>query len=766
MPLHRFSVPLLRSDDADSIRDLFTHVVSDGPGLLVGDGEAAIQIVLRERGFLVKDLGPLPPARAEEDARRPQARGRIGRQRTRPPPPSEPGYATIVISGPLLPEWAGMLARVGVRLTERTGEQTYVAALGAESWAAVDGLPFVVRASRYDPRPPEPLVPGAPLLPRASSISSRIRRGAGNLRYALQDTRASAAADATGAHDVWLHAPEDVGLFLAEAEAAGVPVVGSGGRRVRIGALSGSQLDTVRRMPGVAWVEPHRERRVHNGRASELMCVLPVQTDVSGLGLSGRGQVVAVADTGIDINHPDLEGRLRAVIARGRPGNPADDSGHGTHVAGSVAGTGSASGGRVRGIAPEAEMVFQALSDDSGALAGLPISLEELFDEAYDAGARVHNCSWGAATESRYAADALEVDAYMHRRPDYLVIVSAGNDGTAATPRHASAGAVDWLSICSPGTSKNALVVGASRSDRNEGGYAARTYNEVWPDSYPTPGIGEDRVSGDASRLAAFSSRGPCTDRRIKPDLVAPGTDVLSTRASGVPDESFWGQYPDPRYAYLGGTSMAAPLVSGCAALVRQYYEERRNHLPSAALIKATLVNGTEWLTGTDAVADHPGFPNVHQGFGRVCLSRSLGVGEGEVAFIDTWGWGADDQPIGFTGAAARWLVHVSGPGEVRVCLAYTDAPGRGLQNDLNLIAQRTAADLSPLAPPVPGNADRAFALGELDSDNNVEAIRIDFTGPGHLLLQVVGSNLLHNPQPFALVVSGPLEPSIPLESW
>ena len=759
MPLHRYAVTLLRREDVDSIKDLFTHIVSDGPGLLVADGEPEIQSDLRRRGFLVKDLGPAPPLRSREDARRPQTRGRTGRARVAARLPGEPGYATIVISGPLLPEWAVRLAGVGARLTERLGEQTYVAAMDTESWAAVAELPFVTQVTRYDPRPPQPLVTAPSPPPQERSARSLIRRGAGRLRYTVQHLRASAAGENVE-HDVWLHTADDAGRFLLEAEAAGVSVMGHGGRRVRIATVSRSKLDLVRRMAGVAWVEPHRERRLHNERASELICVPPVQAGPSGLGLFGRGQIVAIADTGIDADHPDLRDRLRTVISRGRPGNPTDDNGHGTHVAGSVAGTGLASGGRIRGIAPEAELVFQSLSDDSGALTGLPVSLEELFEEAFDANARIHNCSWGAATESQYAVDALEVDAYMHRRPDFLIVISAGNEGTAAAPRHASTGAVDWLSLCSPGTSKNALVVGASRSDRNHGGFAEHTYREVWPEDYPAAGIGDDRISGDASRLAAFSSRGPCTDRRIKPDVVAPGTDVLSTKASGAPDGSFWGQHSDVHYAYMGGTSMAAPLVSGCAALVRQYYEERRDHLPSAALVKATLVNGTEWLTGADAVADHPGFPNVHQGFGRVCLARSLGVGHREeVAFVDTWGWAAEDQPIGFTGAAGRWLVHVSGPGEVRVCLAYTDPPGRGLQNDLNLIVQRVRADESPLAPPVPGNAGRPFALGELDSDNNVEVVRLDFTGAGHLLLQVVGSNLLHGPQSFALVVSGPLDP-------
>src|SRR6185312_2068126 len=127
----------------------------------------------------------------------------------------------------------------------------------------------------------------------------------------------------------------------------------------------------------------------------------------------------------------------------------------------------------------------QSLLDAGGHLGGLPVSLADLFDAAYQQGVRIHNNSWGSATASRYTIDATDVDEFVGTHRDMLLVISAGNDGVAEPHLNSKAGFVDWLSIGSPAACKNALTVGASRSSRAAAAYAPHTYGELWGQTFP-----------------------------------------------------------------------------------------------------------------------------------------------------------------------------------------------------------------------------------------------------------------------------------------
>lgn len=479
-------------------------------------------------------------------------------------------------------------------------------------------------------------------------------------------------------------------------------------KNMTIAKLNSNSLANIAKLNSVKYIEPNPEYTLFNDIAKGYMDV----DDMWNLGYDGTNQVVAVCDTGLDTGvndssmHLDFQGRINSLIALGR--ETADDPhGHGTHVAGSVLGDGARSNGQYAGMAPNANLVFQSVLDSRGGLGGLPSDLNTLFAQAWTAGARIHTNSWGAAVYGDYTTDSQAVDEYVWNN-DMIILFAAGNEGDGST-------GTDYDSIGAPATAKNCITVGASENYR------------------PSEGTSAD----DPNEIAWFSSRGWCEDGRIKPDIVAPGTWILSTKSTLAPDNSFWDIY-DNYYAYMGGTSMSTPLTAGAVAVARQYMQENWNHTPSPAMMKAAIING-----GTDLGF---GYPSADQGWGRISLTDSLTAKEYKYE---------DETNSLSTGQSQNFSYAVeSNNHPLKISLVWTDYPASttasiALVNDLDLKIT------SPSGTVYYGNDFSSPYNSSYDRINNVENIFIDNPEVGTYTVEVSAYNIPQGPQPFALFSSG-----------
>jgi len=506
-------------------------------------------------------------------------------------------------------------------------------------------------------------------------------------------------------------------------------------------------LKYILKAPLLLWVEELGEVGLDNNVASDIIDVNEVR---GSLNLTGRGVIVAVADTGLDNGrndntmHPDFRGRIRAAHAWGRSGNWSDadihinnsgvityKGGHGTHVAGSVLGNGTASNGTIKGMAPEAYLVIQSLMTSTGSLA-VPSNYTLLFSQAYSDGARIHTNSWSSrstSTYGNYTTRSYYIDYYTWLRKNFTILYSAGNQQSYGNG-----------SVSTQATSKNCIAVGASENYRpNLSSYA-----------------------NNASELAYFSSLGPTDDGRIKPDVVAPGTWILSTRSTLISDpwNHYWGSQSlysslNSYYAYNGGTSMSTPITAGSVALLRQYMVEREGHDPSSALLKALLINGARPLSGNLS-----SIPNNREGWGRINLTLSLGAAEGMKL---TW---VDCSPgLNTSSTYSKRIVVQNSSTPLFVTLVWTDYPASptssiALVNDLDLEV------VLPNGTVYYGNDFSSPFNSTHDRRNNVERVHIEHPSTGIYTIRVRGYSVPYGPQPFAIAITANTTDAIGTLRW
>ncbi len=394
---------------------------------------------------------------------------------------------------------------------------------------------------------------------------------------------------------------------------------GKAGRRLallrgQVAVIPNTALESLASGPGVASVR--LDRRV-TGTMERTGATVGATWVRDNLALDGAGVGVAIIDSGVASWHDDLGSERVVHFADFVDFQPSqyDDYGHGTHVAGIIAGNGYDSNGARKGIAPAANLVVLKVLDGSGYgyISNVIAALDYAVEHRAEFNIRVINLSVAAGVYESYNTDPLTLAAKRAVQAGVVVVTAAGNLG------HNADGATQYGGITSPGNAPWVFTVGAS----SHNGTIDRT---------------DDTVAG-------FSSRGPTyIDYTAKPDLVAPGVGIESlTDASTVlysthPAARLWGTIDTATEPYLSlsGTSMAAPVVTGTIALMLQ-----ANPALTPNLVKAILQYTAEHHAIDNDLTQGAGFLNAR---GAVQLARDFAAGvsasaDGTVAGGDPVEW-------------------------------------------------------------------------------------------------------------------------------
>ncbi|MEK6302886.1 MAG: S8 family serine peptidase [Acidobacteriota bacterium] len=518
--------------------------------------------------------------------------------------------------------------------------------------------------------------------------------------------------------------------------------------KMRIPASKVSQLAA---LPNVVNIEPWAAPQLFDERSNQ---IIAANLSADGKSPNGPGYMswlaehgftsrfgfaIDVTDTGLDRGstaadklHPDFldsQNQSRVLYARDYTSelDAGDVEGHGTinlSIAGG-ANTSAATGARDSagfnyglGVAPFALLGSSRIFQSAGRF-DLIEPYTKLVSEAYRDGARVQSNSWGSISNS-YTIDSQEYDLRVRDaapaqagNQEIPICFAAGNSGFRET-------------ISSPSSAKNVISVAASENSRKGG----------------EDGCGViDTEADNASEMASFSSSGPTDDKRIKPDITAPGTHIQGAASQhpdfngeGVCGEAFQKPYwpaGQTLYTWSSGTSHSTPQVAGAAALARQFFLNRSEE-PSAALIKALLLGTASYMTGEGAGGN---LPHVRQGWGLLNLNRAFD-GASKIFVNQTTSFTDSGQEFVFTGEVK------DSTQPVRVMLAWSDAPGFSAAapwvNDLDL-------EVSINGQVYRGNnlkGQESQPGGAADFRNNVEGVWLPAGTIGTFVVRVRASNI------------------------
>lgn len=468
--------------------------------------------------------------------------------------------------------------------------------------------------------------------------------------------------------------------------------------------------------------------------------------DVEDSGLD-RGTIVPIHDAFRVLGNPMNSSRIAYAFNYTTDPSANDIRGHGTHAAGiiggynDVAGTGNnfndASGFNYGlGIMPNARIGASKIFDGSGSASGLSTGTSTRLAAAYANNARISNNSWGGTNLSAgYDTFAREHDVAVRDAQSTVsgnqqltIVFAAGNSGGSISGNTLT---LVPSSIRSPVTAKNVITVGASEGTRGLEGI----------------------VDTNAFDFAYFSSEGPCSDGRTKPDIVAPGTAIAAatsqdTGYTGAGLSATYWPNSQTEYSIAYGTSQAAPAVSGAAGLVRMKglplftiggsVVTTFAHTPSPSMIKAKLMTTAAYLTG---FLGSDTLPSNRQGMGRVDLGRAFdGV---PVRYL------SESTPMGLTGLVRTFKYTVgTSTAPLRIGLVWTDAPGATTGNAYvnNLDLEVEVGGTTYLGNNFSGGL--SIAGGTADFRNNAEFVFLPAGQSGEFTIRVRATNIVGDGRP------------------
>jgi serine protease AprX len=449
---------------------------------------------------------------------------------------------------------------------------------------------------------------------RSLSLVNKVGAKASRLHQKL-DKELNRLADANGETDVIVEFHDDSDSASRIRSHGGVAGKKLALLKARAARVPNSMLKRLADDPKVKRV--HHDREVH-GEIARTAQTVGSWAAAKDYGLTGKGVGIAIIDSGITAWHDDLTvdlerktgQRVRAFVdfVNGKT-TKYDDWGHGTHVAGIIAGNGYDSKFQRWAISPFAHLlVLKALDGEGrGKISGIIAALDWAVTNKQLHNIRIVNMSLGAGVFESYHTDPLTVAAKRAVDAGIVVVASAGNMGKAADGR------AQYGAISAPGNAPWVLTVGASSTNG-------------------TSDRGDDT-------MASYSSRGPTmVDFAAKPDIVAPGTGTVSLaakeslfyRTKPLVSGLLGGLFYSP-YLTLSGTSMAAPVVTGTVALMLE-----ANPKLTPNMVKAILQYTAQEYSGYNYLTQGAGFLNT---YGAVKLSRYFATAKTGTPYPDMTGW-------------------------------------------------------------------------------------------------------------------------------